>query len=70
MKSRIYVVQSPSGVSLVDSPSRSQAVSFVANSTIQAHVASQQDLVNYLGQGIGVQKYKPENLELDLGDEQ
>ena len=68
MASRIYVVGGPQGIRLVNATTRSQAIAHVANTTIKAHVASQQDLVDLLTKGLTVEQYKPANLELDLGE--
>jgi len=46
MASRIYVVGGPQGIRLVKATTRSQAIAHVANTTIKAHVASQEDLVD------------------------
>lgn len=66
MSSRIYVVGGPQGIRLVNATTKQQAVAHVANSTIKAHVASQNDLVELLTKGISVEQYKPANMELDL----
>ena len=68
MASRIYVVGGPQGIRLVNATTRSQAIAHVANTTIKAHVASQEDLVDLLTKGLTVEQYKPANLELDLGE--
>jgi len=68
MASRIYVVGGPQGIRLVKATIRSQAIAHVANTTIKAHVASQEDLVDLLTKGLTVEQYKPANLELDLGE--
>jgi hypothetical protein len=58
MASRIYVVGSPAGIRLVDAATKQQAVAHVANSTINAHVASQKDLVELLARGVTVESVK------------
>jgi len=68
MASRIYVVGGPQGIRLVKATTHSQAIAHVANTTIKAHVASQEDLVDLLTKGLTVEHYKPANLELDLGE--
>ena len=68
MASRIYVVGGPQGIRLVNATTRSQAIAHVANTTIKANVASQQDLVDLLTKGLSVEQYKPANMELDLGE--
>jgi len=68
MASRIYVVGGPQGIRLVNATTKQQAIAHVANSTIKAHVASQEDLVDLLTKGLTVEQYKPANLELDLGE--
>jgi hypothetical protein len=65
MASRIYVVGSHSGIRLVDAATKQQAVAHVANSTINAHVASQKDLVELLARGVTVEGVKaPEQIDL------
>jgi hypothetical protein len=65
MASRIYVVGSPAGIRLVDATTKQQAVAHVANSTINAHVASQKDLVELLSAGLTVESVKaPDQPEL------
>ena len=68
MASRIYVVGGPQGIRLVNATTRSKAIAHVANTTIKAHVSSQQDLVDLLTKGLSVEQYKPANMELDLGE--
>lgn len=58
MASRIYVVGGPSGIRLVDAATKQQAVAHVANKTINAHVASQKDLVELLARGVTVEAVK------------
>jgi hypothetical protein len=52
---RIYVVTTADGERLVEASSKSQAVTYVANSTITAEVASQSDLVRLVGDGVSVE---------------
>lgn len=66
MAERIYVVGGPQGIRLVNATTKQQAIAHVANSTINAHVASQTDLVELLTKGIPVEHYKAANMELDL----
>ena len=58
MATRIYVVGGPTGIRLVDATTKQQAIAHVANSTINAHVASQKDLVELLAKGITVEALK------------
>ena len=65
MASRIYVVGSPAGIRLVNAITRQQAIAHVAHSTINAHVASQMDLVELIARGVTVETVKtPEQLDL------
>jgi hypothetical protein len=65
MATRIYVVGGPTGIRLVDATTKQQAIAHVANSTINAHVASQKDLVELLAKGITVEALKaPEQQDL------
>ena len=66
MAERIYVVGGPQGIRLVNATTKQQAIAHVANSTINAHVASQTDLVELLTKGVAVEHYKAMNMELDL----
>ena len=65
---RIYIVGTPNGdIRLVRASLRQQALSHVANSTFTVQVASQDDLVGAVTQGIQVENYKnPDQTELDL----
>lgn len=69
MKERIYVVGGPTGIHLVNAPSKQTAVAYVANSKYNAHVASQQDLVELLGKGVQVEHARATNMELELGEQ-
>jgi hypothetical protein len=65
MATRIYVVGGPTGIRLVDATTKQQAIAHVANSTINAHVASQKDLVELLAKGVAVEGIKaPEQGDL------
>ena len=68
MKERIYVVGGPTGIHLINAPSKQTAVAYVANSRYNAHVASQQDLVELLGKGVQVEQARAANMELELGE--
>lgn len=68
MKERIYVVGGPTGIHLVNAPSKQTAVAYVANSKYNAHVASQQDLVELLSKGVQVEQARATNMELELGE--
>lgn len=58
MASRIYVVGGPTGIRLVDATNKQQAIAHVARTTINAHVASQMDLVELLARGVTVEGIK------------
>ena len=66
MKERIYVVGGPTGIHLVNAPSRQTAIAYVANSKYNAHVASQSDLVELLSKGVKVEQARAANMELEL----
>lgn len=70
MKERIYVVGGPTGIHLVNAPSKQSAVAYVAHSKYNAHVASQQDLVELLGKGVQVEHARAANMELELGEQE
>lgn len=63
---RIYIVGTPAGETrLVRASIRQQALSHVANSVFTVRVASQEDLVQAIINGVAVENYKaPEQLEL------
>lgn len=54
---RIYIVNGPTGTRLVKAAVASQAISHVAKSAFSAKVASQDDLVEALSNGIKVETY-------------
>ena len=62
---RIYVVGTPDGVRLVRATVRSQALTHVAQSQFTVRVASQEDLVEYLGE-VEVENARHEQQELSL----
>jgi hypothetical protein len=54
---RIYIVNGPTGSRLVKASVASQAITHVAKSEFSAKVASQDDLVEALSNGIKVEVY-------------
>lgn len=64
---RIYLVGTPdNGKRLVKASLRQQALSHVANSMFTIRVATQDDLVETLSEGVQVEQYKaPEQLEIE-----
>lgn len=70
MKNRIYIVSTPDGQNrLVRSATRHQAVMHVANALIGADVATQDQLVDMIGNGVKVENYKDvDQPELSLED--
>lgn len=60
---RIYIVNGPTGTRLVKAAVASQAISHVAKSAFSAKVASQDDLVEALSNGIKVEAYGAEQGE-------
>ena len=54
---RIYLVNGPTGSRLVKATIASQAITHVAKSSFSAKVASQDDLVEALNNGIKVESY-------------
>lgn len=65
---RIYIVGTPSGETrLVRASIKQQALSHVANSVFVVRVASQDELVQAVSNGVVVENYKaPDQAELDL----
>jgi hypothetical protein len=54
---RIYIVTGPTGTRLVKASAPSQAITHVARSVFDARVASQDDLVEALSNGVKVETY-------------
>lgn len=70
MAERIYIVHGPQGTRLVKASLRQQALSHVANSVFNVHVATQDDLVKALTTGTKIEQYRaPKQLELIDGSE-
>ena len=66
---RIYIVGMNDGVRLIRATNRQQAVSHVARQLIVAKVATQDELVKHITDGVAVENYKaPDQQELDLGE--
>jgi hypothetical protein len=63
---RIYLVGTPDNkVRLIKASVRQQAVSYVANNMLTVRVASQDDLVKALTEGVEIEQYRqPEQQEL------
>jgi hypothetical protein len=57
MATRIYIVTGPTGTRLVKAAAPSQAITHVAKSEFDARVASQDDLVQALSNGVKVETY-------------
>jgi hypothetical protein len=56
MTTRIYKTLTPTGARLVRAANRAQAIAAVARDIIQAEVATQDDLVALLAQGVKVEE--------------
>jgi hypothetical protein len=64
---RIYIVTGPTGTRLVKASAPSQAITHVARSAFDARVASQDDLVEAVGNGVKVETYgETAQAELDV----
>ena len=64
---RIYLVNGPTGSRLVKATVASQAITHVAKSAFSAKVASQDDLVEALSNGLKVETYgETTQTELDV----
>lgn len=57
MATRIYIVTGPTGTRLVKATAPSQAITHVAKAAFDARVASQDDLVEAIGNGVKVETY-------------
>lgn len=67
MASRIYLVGTPTGVRLIRASVRQQALTHAANAMFTVRVASQDDLVTAMQDGVKIENYKsPEQSDLDL----
>lgn len=66
---RIYLIASNRGVRLVRANHRSQALSFVASQELTVRVASQEDLVKHLADGMSIETVAPpDQTKLDFGN--
>jgi hypothetical protein len=67
---RIYIVGSPdNSVRLVRAASKQQALSYVASTTYVVRVATQNELVDNLMQGVLLESCRPpEQMQINLGD--
>jgi hypothetical protein len=64
---RIYIVTGPTGTRLVKASAPSQAITHVARSVFDARVASQDDLVEAVSNGVKVETYgETAQAELDV----
>jgi hypothetical protein len=64
---RIYLVNGPTGTHLVKAAVASQAITHVAKSAFSARVASQDDLVEAVSNGVKVETYgETAQTELDV----
>ena len=59
-QTRIYKAQTPTGARLVRAANRAQAVATVARDIIKAEVATQDDLVALVAQGVKVENASDE----------
>lgn len=68
MAQRIYIIGTPDNkVRLVKASTRAQALSHVASSLLTLRIASQDDLVKSLGDGVEVENAKsPDQVEMDI----
>jgi hypothetical protein len=68
MAQRIYIIGTPDNkVRLVKASTRAQALSHVANTLLTLRIASQDDLVKSLGDGVEVENAKsPDQVEMDI----
>ena len=68
MAQRIYIIGTPDNkVRLVKASTRAQALSHVANTLLTLRIASQDDLVKSLGNGVEVENAKsPDQVEMDI----
>jgi hypothetical protein len=57
MKTRIYIVTTPSGTRAISAPTRSAAIAYAADG-FSARAASKDDLAAFLEQGVQVEQAK------------
>lgn len=58
MKVKIYAVYHRDTVRLIEASNRLQALAYVSNGIIDAHMAEQAELVTLLGKGVKIEKIK------------
>lgn len=63
MKTRVYIVRIGGEERLVRATNRNRAISHVAHNTITCDVASQDDLINLVGNGTAIEIAGLETLE-------
>jgi hypothetical protein len=67
MKQRIYTVGVGDQVRLIRATNRRQAIAHVSTGLMTIRVATQEDIINQLNQGVPIENYTaPEQIELEL----
>ena len=67
MKHRIYTVGVGNQVRLIRASNRRQAIAHVSLGIMTIRVATQEDIINQLNEGIPIENYtQPEQIELEL----
>ena len=67
MKHRVYTVGVGNQVRLIRASNRRQAIAHVSLGIITIRVATQEDIINQLNEGIPIENYtQPEQIELEL----
>lgn len=66
-KQRVYTVGVGDQVRLIRATNRRQAISHVALGIMTIRIATQEDIINQLNQGVPIENYTaPEQIELEL----
>jgi hypothetical protein len=67
MKQRVYTVGVGDQVRLIRATNRRQAIAHVALGIMTIRIATQEDIINQLNQGVPIENYTaPEQIELEL----
>ena len=67
MKHRIYTVGVGNQIRLIRASNRRQAIAHVSLGIMTIRVATQEDIINQLNEGIPIENYtQPEQIELEL----
>jgi len=67
MKQRVYTIGEGDQIRLILASNRRQAIAHVSTGLMTIRVATQEDIINQLNQGVPIENYTaPEQIELEL----